>query len=74
MQLSIEIIDKIERELLETVPVLFNVLPELYRLGYITEEEHELLRNARREAYRNGHAFLFTNFMICLFILEEQGV
>lgn len=74
MQLSIEIIDKLERELLKDAPVLFNVLPELYRLGYITEEEHKLLRNARREAYRNEHTFSFTNFMICLFILEEQGV
>ena len=74
MQLSIEIIDKLERELLEDAPALFTVLPGLYRLGYITEEEHELLRNARMEAYRNGHAFLFTNLLVCLFILEEQGV
>ena len=75
MKLPSGIITLIEEQAAAEYPQLYSFLAALESLDYFTLDQWNEMCRARRYAviHHNVPRYV-TNFMICLFILEEQGV
>lgn len=72
--LSPDTIETIELELTHPYPVLYRFIFDLGESGYMSDEDYDLLCRARaRAVIDDSIPRKEINFLICLFILEEQG-
>ena len=75
MKLLPKIIASIKAETVKEYPQLHPFLAALQSVGYFTTQQWEEMCRVRTDAVINhGIPRHVTNLMICLFILEEQGV
>lgn len=75
IKLSPKIIALIEAEVAAEYPQLHPFLAALHSIGYFTPEQWEVMCRARTDSVINhGIPRHETNLLICLLILEEQGL
>lgn len=68
-------IETIKLELTHPYPVIYSFIFDLEESGYMSVEDYDLLCRARTRAVIDYNIPRHeTNLLVCLFILEEQGV